>query len=135
MNECKEKDCDHKHHKNQLGVSVTATVKDLFTKEQLESFTNESTRLMSQGQPTVDGVKNVAGTHYYETEHGKIGTFFLWVKKMGMPRMYVGTESEIKDMQEDFLKLAKESGVVRKNPRERAEERRKKRRLEKRASK
>lgn len=117
--------------KLQADVAATDSVMKLFDKEKIEEFVKNSANMIAEGKPKVDGRKEVAAAHYYDTEHGKIGTFFMWVHGLP-PKMYVGTEGEIDEMKNDFFKMAREAGMIRPNPRERAEMRRKKRKAEKR---
>jgi len=110
-------------------VAATDTVSALFSKEQLEEFAKNSAEMMAKGKPRVDGVKNVAASHFYDTDKGKIGTFFMWIKGVS-PKMYIGTEGEVIEMQNDFQKMCKAKGIVRLNPKERAEARKKQQRAE-----
>jgi hypothetical protein len=112
-------------------AAATKTVGELFTKEQLEKYVENSVDMISQGKPVIDGKKNLAACHFYDTEHGKIGTFCMWIK--GTPfKIYVGTETEVNEMKDDFYKMASEGKIAyHMTPKERADLRKKKRKKEK----
>lgn len=112
-------------------ASATTTIGELFTKEQIEKYVNNSLDMIFQGKPVIDGKSNVGGCHFYDTDHGKIGTFCMWVKDNPF-KIYVGTEAEINELKDDFY-LATKDGKVRchMTPKDRANLRKQKRKKEK----
>lgn len=116
-------------------ASATKTVSDLFPTEELNSYVESTVKMIVAGKPQIDGRKHVAACHYYDTKHGKIGTFTSWIR--GTPfKIYVGTENEVNEMKRDFYKMAEEANLsFHKNPKERAEDRKRAERRRKRAKK
>lgn len=104
-------------------ASATKTVSDLFPTEELNSYVDSTVKMIVAGKPHMDGKKQIAACHFYDTRHGKIGTFSSWMR--GTPfRIYVGTETEVNEMKQDFYKMASEVGLsFKKSAKERAEDR------------
>jgi hypothetical protein len=105
-------------------VSATKAVTELFNEEQLAAYVSESLKLIAQGKPEVDGKTNIAACHFYDTDHGRIGTFFMWMRGTEA-HTYIGMEKEITDMKDDFQGLMKEHGVLAASPYEESVARRK----------
>lgn len=107
----------------EIQVQATKTVSDVFDKEVLDGYCKKSVDMIADGRPRLDGKKDIAALHFYDTDHGKIGTLVTWVR--GIPAvMYLGTEQEVIDIKDDFYKLVEGAGLrFQKNPRQRAEQR------------
>ena len=104
-------------------ASATKTVSDLFPTEQLNSYVENTVKMITAGKPPMDGRKQIAACHFYDTKHGKIGTFSSWM--VGTPfKIYVGMEDEVETMKRDFYRMASEVGMsFQKTPKERADDR------------
>lgn len=106
-----------------MEVKATSAIRSLFGDDDLSPYVDSSLKMILQGKPTIDGVKNLAGCHFYNTDHGRIGTFAMWIK--GIPfSIYIGMEKEIDEMRKDFYRIAEEAGVQAvKTPKDKAKER------------
>lgn len=112
-------------------ASATKAISELFPTEQLSAWADNTIDMIAAGKPRIDGQKEIAACHFYETDKGKVGTFSTWVK--GTPfKIYIGLEAEINEMKSDFYKIVEETGLTfKKNPKERAKERKRERKKRK----
>lgn len=119
-----------------VDINVSNTLVDMLSTEKIDFIAHDTIKRIEKGQPELDGKKAVACSHNFKLPEGEFSTFTTYIRTTDKSpmTMHVGTPEEIRNIQLEFEKMAKDTGArlqISRSAAERAADRRRKMKTEK----